>query len=271
MVFLIKDEIAAHSSAGLDAVVDMDDWSARVTIDVIGEAGFGSRFDALTHPFTPLNKGYRSAFVADASSRALLMLSFLTSPTFTNLLPLKRVKAKVDGHRVVRSWIRETIEERKKDMYHNVDDVNYLDRTGHTDIISAVMREGTLNTDGLVEQAMTFLGAGHGKSPLIASTKPKTNTNTETSVPSPPLLSHIPTNPQTVHSPRLGHPRALTTISLSLSTSTPCRNPRQPPIPLLLHPRNSRAPRLPPPTQCHLQRNPTPPRTCHRDRASRTT
>ena len=164
MVSLIKDEINAQASVGLETVVNMENWSARVAIDIIGEAGFGSRFDALTHPFTPLNRGYQSAFIVDASTRLLFLISFMTSPVFTNLLPLKTVKAKKEGKKVVRSWIRETIEERKKDMYHNVDDVDYLDRRGHTDIISAIMKDGTLNTDGLVEQALTFLGAGHGTS-----------------------------------------------------------------------------------------------------------
>jgi len=162
MTSLIKDEIRAQKSVGLDAVVNMEDWTTRVTIDIIGEAGFGSRFDALTHPFTPLNKGYRSAFIIDAKTRALFVLNFLTSPALTNLLPLQIVKDRLMGYKVIRSWIRGTIEERKKDMFHNVDDVDYLDKAGHTDVISAVMKSGTLNLDGLVEQSLTFLGAGHG-------------------------------------------------------------------------------------------------------------
>lgn len=162
MTSLIKDEIKAQESAGLDSVVNIQDWTTRVTIDIIGEAGLGSKFNALTHPHTPLNKGYNAAFIIDAKQRALFVLNFLTTPALTNLLPLKIVKERIAGYKEIRKWIRETIEERKKDMFQNVDDLDYLDKAGHSDIISAVMKSGTLNLDGLVEQSLTFLGAGHG-------------------------------------------------------------------------------------------------------------
>lgn len=181
MLFLIKDEIRAQKSAGINAVFDMDNWFARATIDIAGEAGFGSRFDALTHPFTPLNKAYRSAFIVDATSRASSVHSFLSNSPIAKLLPSRRVRERAKGYELVKNWIRGTIEERKKDMYHNVDDVDYLDRAGHTDIISAMMKDGKLSIDNLVQQALAFLGAGPGKCPL-SSTETNTNETSEISV-----------------------------------------------------------------------------------------
>lgn len=41
------------------------DWLNRTTLDIIGEAGFGTEFDSLNHPETPMNQAYRRYFKFD--------------------------------------------------------------------------------------------------------------------------------------------------------------------------------------------------------------
>jgi hypothetical protein len=67
MVSLIKAEIDTkpNSSDPITGVVDMDDWSGRIGLDIIGKAGFGSDFNALSNPHTPLNTSYRDGFIPD--------------------------------------------------------------------------------------------------------------------------------------------------------------------------------------------------------------
>ena len=166
MVSLINDDLKANVTAGNASTVNMEDWTSRISLDIIGEAGFGSTFDCLTHPFTPLNNSYRAAFVVDAGSRPLFVLSMLTTPALTNLLPIKKVRAKLAGLKEVTTWVKEVIEARKMEMHRNAGDEHYFEKMGHKDIISTVMKAGSLSTDGLVEQSKTFLGAGHGESPI---------------------------------------------------------------------------------------------------------
>ena len=159
---LIKAELASQSSTGKPAVVNMEDWAARVSLDIISQAGFGVSFDALTQPRNQLNRWYTAAFIVDEKTRPWLMLSTMTHPKFTNLLPIQRVQNKLQGNKEVRKWVLESITERRKTS-SGVGDQDLFERKGQKDIISAVMKIQTLNTQGLVEQSLTLLGAGHGE------------------------------------------------------------------------------------------------------------
>lgn len=46
-------------------------------------------------------------------------------------------------------------------MMMNVDESDYLDKTGHEDIISSAMKTNAFTTENLVDQSKTLLGAGH--------------------------------------------------------------------------------------------------------------
>jgi hypothetical protein len=46
-------------------------------------------------------------------------------------------------------------------MYLNVNDSNYLEKTGQEDIIAVAMQSGVFDSDDLVDQSKTLLGAGH--------------------------------------------------------------------------------------------------------------
>lgn len=46
-------------------------------------------------------------------------------------------------------------------MFLKVDEQGYVEKTCQGDIVSVAMRSGVFDTDGLVDQAKTLLGAGH--------------------------------------------------------------------------------------------------------------
>jgi hypothetical protein len=70
MVSLIKAEIDTkpNSSSAITGIVNIDDWSGRIGLDIIGKAGFGSDFNARSNPHTPLNTSYRDGFIPDKAS-----------------------------------------------------------------------------------------------------------------------------------------------------------------------------------------------------------
>lgn len=166
MVLLMKTQLEEATKTSSDqplGVIDMDDWTGRVSLDIIGQAGFGSEFNALRNPHSALNNSYRKAFSPDGGNRTIFVLSVLTHPRLVEWLPLKKNRDIRHGVRAITNFIRDLIEERKREMYMNVDEVDYLEKTGQRDVITSVMKSGTLNTDGLVDQSKTFLGAGHGE------------------------------------------------------------------------------------------------------------
>jgi cytochrome P450 len=148
-------------SGVISGTVDIDEWSGRIGLDIIGKAGFGSDFNAITNPHSPLNTSYREAFIPDSKSALIFLLSVLTYPPLIRLLPLEKNRQVREGMNMVNSYLRDLISQRKSDMLKNVDESDYLDKTGHRDIISSAMKTNAFTTENLVDQSKTLLGAGH--------------------------------------------------------------------------------------------------------------
>jgi len=162
MVTLIKREVETGPKAEkASGPVNIDDWAGRVSLDIIGQAGFGSEFSSLSYPHTALNTSYRAAFVPNEHSQLIFVLSRLTTPKLVNLLPGKNSALFREGKRSVTDWVRNLIQDRKADMYNHVDDLDYMDKNGQKDIIAAAMKTKAFSTEDLVHQSKTLLGAGH--------------------------------------------------------------------------------------------------------------
>lgn len=153
---LIKQQIQSEGSEKGSAVIDIDDWAGRVSLDIISKAGFGSDFHALSNPETGLNTSYRAAFLPNANSRLIFILSLLTHPTLINSLPTANARTLRNGVGVVTKWIRGFIAERQNDMPKEKSS-----KAVHQDIISAAMEDGAFSVENLVDQSKTLLGAGH--------------------------------------------------------------------------------------------------------------
>jgi len=163
LVSSIKAELDTepNSSGVITGTVDIDKWSGRIGLDIIGKAGFGKDFNAMTNPHSPLNTSYGEAFIPDSKSAMLFMLSMLTYPPLVKLLPLEKNRQVRKGVNMVNGFLSDLINERKRDMLNNVDKPDYLDRAGHRDIISSAMKTNAFTTQNLVDQSKTLLGAGH--------------------------------------------------------------------------------------------------------------
>ncbi|KAH7317705.1 cytochrome P450 [Rhexocercosporidium sp. MPI-PUGE-AT-0058] len=163
MVTLIKQEVETGPKATekSSASINIDDWAGRVSLDIIGQAGFGSEFSSLSHPNTALNTSYRAAFVPNDNSKLIFVLSLLTTPKLVNLLPGKNNALFREGKRSVTDWVRNLIQERKTDMHNHLDDLDYMEKSGQKDIIAAAMKTKAFSTEDLVHQSKTLLGAGH--------------------------------------------------------------------------------------------------------------
>jgi cytochrome P450 len=163
MTSLIKQEIIAKVGTSSDSPVkiNIEDWAGRVSLDIIGQAGFGSDFSSLANPNTPLNTAYMGAFVPDGSSKLFFLLTLLTSPKIVSYLPFKKNKQIRDGITAVTDLIKSLIDERKRQIYLNIDALDCTGKAGHGDIISVLIQSGVFTTAELIDQAKTLLGAGH--------------------------------------------------------------------------------------------------------------
>lgn len=142
MTTLMKEQIQSQSPRDLSAVIDIDDWAGRVSLDIISKAGFGSDFHALSQPDTHLNTSYRAGFLPNANSQLLFVLSMLTHPAFINRLPTVNAKKLRASINAVTKWIRDFIAERQ-----NATSEIKKTKGLHQDVISAAMESGAFDVE----------------------------------------------------------------------------------------------------------------------------
>ncbi|KAJ5292830.1 NAD(P)-binding protein [Penicillium atrosanguineum] len=155
MVQLIQQDIESRNSSE-DNTIQVRNWASRATLDIIGVAGMDHDFDSLRNPGNTLSKSYERIFVSPSLTTKILFVvaMLLGNMEVVAKLPTQRNKDIYEGGEVVRNVARQMIREKKAKM----EDAN---ATIGFDIISVAMKSGTFDEENLVDQLMTFLGAGH--------------------------------------------------------------------------------------------------------------
>ncbi|KAJ5899426.1 hypothetical protein N7495_004170 [Penicillium taxi] len=156
MVKLIKEDLADRQSSNtIDNVVQVNNWSSRATLDIIGLAGMGQDFDSLQNPNNRLNQSYRQIITsASFTDKLIFMIGLVLSiPGLVFKLPLKRNIQIKKGGEFIRETARQMIRKKKANM-------DSKDDTG-VDIMSIAIQNGSFEEENLVAQLMTLLAAGH--------------------------------------------------------------------------------------------------------------
>jgi cytochrome P450 len=150
-VAALENEVLSSST---NAATDIENWNQRVTLDIIGVAGFGKDFNALKQPDDALNRSYNKAFnIATAAAGQFRLMAVIFPVWVLRRLPIERVEEIQDGISAVRDFCRGLIVA-KKDAIANGKDLGQ-------DILSVAMQSGLFNETELIDQCLTFLGAGH--------------------------------------------------------------------------------------------------------------
>ncbi|KAJ5105679.1 hypothetical protein NUU61_003026 [Penicillium alfredii] len=154
MVRLIERDLAIRNSP--DNTIQVRNYSSRTTLDIIGVAGMDHDFDSLRNPDNMLNRAYRKIIAPPSFlSRILLVAVMLfANPKLVQRLPTQRNKEIQEGGDDIRNVARQMIRQKKAKM------ADPGAKTG-VDIISVALQSGTFEEENLVDQLMTFLGAGH--------------------------------------------------------------------------------------------------------------
>ncbi|KAJ5347212.1 hypothetical protein MYU51_004437 [Penicillium brevicompactum] len=159
MVNLIQEDLnnpSRKTASKSDNTIRIDTWASRTTLDIIGVAGMDNDFDSLRNPDNKLNQSYRQIMSPpSAFMKTLFVIGMLFGkPTWTNRLPTARNKEIIDSGEVIRNVARQMIRQKKAKMEDPTAEAGI-------DIISVALKSGTFDEENLVDQSMTFLGAGH--------------------------------------------------------------------------------------------------------------
>lgn len=150
MVRLIEKELVSGSVE--NNTVQIGDWARRATLDIIGLAGMGCDFEALTRPDNVLHQSYKTLISQPLSEKLLFLVGVLTHPRYTLNFPTARNREIRDCNARIREAARAVIRQRTSRKQDTGRDI---------DIISVAQQSGMFDEENLIDQAMTFLGAGH--------------------------------------------------------------------------------------------------------------
>ncbi|KAH6682809.1 putative cytochrome 4F8 [Halenospora varia] len=135
------------------------EWLNRTTLDIIGQAGFGTDINSLENPETPIREAYRLVFAFDLGSRVLHGLqAFIPS---TKYIPAKMNRDMEAARSIILEKATAIITEKEGQAAAH---------TKHKDIIALISKDNLkmkeageegLSFETMRDQVMTFLGAGH--------------------------------------------------------------------------------------------------------------
>lgn len=139
------------------AEIEVTGWASRVSLDIIGTAGLGRDFEAISDEHNEIVRTYMLISHPSKVDRTLmLMCSYIGSVLPVSLMmkaPFPRVKEAVGAATLIRGVCRDLIQRKRAKMEK--------DELEDVDICSIAIKSNLFNEEGLINQLMTFLGAGH--------------------------------------------------------------------------------------------------------------
>lgn len=146
---------AMTATANGEGIAQLDalDWASRSTLDIIGVAGLGVDFGSIQDPSNALATTYKSLMSQPVASRPAVLLQALLPKCLARLVPAGG-SVVAEANRTIRRTCQRLIRDKKRKMAAE------KERTD-VDILSVALESGFFSDDGLVDQLMTFLAAGH--------------------------------------------------------------------------------------------------------------
>lgn len=133
-------------------VVELNAIAQRITLEVIIQASLGQ--DSNQNDNDELARNYAIIFDPSKPALALYMaVNTLLPPSFVRLLPWKMNQIITEATLNLRTICRRLVAAKKQAIAEKSVD--------QTDILSVLIRSGSFDDDGLVDQLLTFLAAGH--------------------------------------------------------------------------------------------------------------
>jgi cytochrome P450 len=136
-------------------VIDVADWLARATLDILGAAGLGEEFDTLHNPDNEICSAYRNVFEQKPPQGILAMGLFFLREALTTALRLPRNDSISAATKTLIGVARQLIAGKRAKV-----SAEESEGDGR-DIISVALASDSFTDSMLENHLLTFLAAGH--------------------------------------------------------------------------------------------------------------
>lgn len=147
----IQDNPETASEKNSAAIVEINHWSTKVTMDIIGLAVLGRDFNSLKNGDDPLVALYEEVLEPTPEKSLFFTLHLFGLESVIKMLPWK-----------VNERLRYTTGELRRICRKLLDDKKEKVKTEgeQKDILSVMLATNTFGDDNLIDQLLTFLAAG---------------------------------------------------------------------------------------------------------------
>ncbi|KAJ0124305.1 hypothetical protein J7T55_005643 [Diaporthe amygdali] len=125
----------------------------RATLDLIGLAGFGFKFDSISNPEAKLVRQYRRLFGIKPSP-VTQVLAHIIPTSILRFIPTPTLEDVRVSTGAIKAYLSRVIREKRATMAETGQKL--VDK----DVLSVAMQDTLLSEQQLIDHAMTFLGAG---------------------------------------------------------------------------------------------------------------
>ena len=136
-----------------ESAFDIGEWASRVALDIITLAALGNDFGAIDDPETPLNRTYRIVFEPTRMLQIFAIFKAVIPAWMVNIVPIKRNLEMERAAQKIKATCRDVIRAKQEKLARK--------ELTDIDILSTMIRSQEIGEDGMVDQMMTFLAAGH--------------------------------------------------------------------------------------------------------------
>ncbi|QGA14014.1 hypothetical protein EYB26_001666 [Talaromyces marneffei] len=149
-------EKGIKSSKTGEDVIKTSSWASRAMLDIIGLAGFDYDFNTVGNSDNELARRYESMILSPVGLQRIVgfVCLFIIGFKYYFRIPSPHNKIINDAMRFIRGTALEHLIKKKKRLQEDTENVD-------VDILSVAMRNGSFTDELLVDQMITFLGAGH--------------------------------------------------------------------------------------------------------------
>lgn len=152
LVNCIKAQISTSSSSEKGYVIEVNEWTSRATLDIIGVAALGRNIDSLRNNDDELATLYEWLFRIDFPKKLWFLINQHLPRKVVDLLPWRTHREIISRSMVLRRVCGQLLKDKRNAMAGEA--VESVDTLAH------LIRSNNFSDQELIDQLLTFLAAG---------------------------------------------------------------------------------------------------------------